>query len=51
MLGPNKITDNVPPLHAWRELPNEFPTKICISKLLLSCQRSNETRLAGILLL
>jgi len=32
-------------------VPDKLPAKCCISNLLRSCQRSTETRLAGILLL
>jgi len=42
---------NVPQIHAGRDLNDEAPTKICLSNLPISCQRSNQTRLAGILLL
>jgi hypothetical protein len=46
-----KLTANVSQIHAGRGFPDELPTKICTLNLLISSQRSNKTRLAGILLL
>jgi len=45
------LTVNFPQLHAMRDFTDELPTKSCFSNILILCQRSTETRLAGILLL
>src|SRR5665648_518559 len=35
------------PLHVGRAFPDELPAKCCLLNLLISCQRSTETRLSG----
>lgn len=40
-----RLETTVSQIHAGRYLTDEFPTKSCFPKLLISCQRSTETRL------